>query len=244
LQEASVVGQKPENGGGGSSDENNDPDPDSGKSKREKGDIDHADREFEDDHEFLDAVGLKRLRMQIDSIWDPGVRHEMFAALHEARQTCGVDDLSKLIEKATAVLVDRRDLVPQDVAVRDAEYKMMAINAVVNNQPAYAVTSAAIPIYDAIKVAAWAIKDFGDSYPGLDGLLGGSGLVDIVTSLPEYALRTHRENPTTRPGIGGFRALDGVRVGWGLRDQRDLTWDPPIGKGCYSKPFKIPEILK
>lgn len=206
-----MAGQDPEKGeGGGSGD-------DEGPSSRS----DHSDRYIRDKDEersFLNDIGLKRLRIAISKIGDDKVEDLLFDALHEAHLNPEIRNIPDLFGEATRLLVDQRNAHPADTAIRDAEYRMMAMNAVVQRDWLYSAASVGIPAYDLIKAYAWAMKDIGATF--------GTPLGKLALDLPEYLLRTNKANPTTRPGLGGLRAVVGV-FDAAMWIDRDVTWGKP-----------------
>jgi hypothetical protein len=170
-------------------------------------DRDHVD---DRDHRVLDIAGLRRLRLAVGNTADPRVAARMQEAFDAAFALPGDLTVGQRMEAATRHLVLLRDQHPDDLSIRDAEYRIMALNAVVNRQWDYALVSLGIPAYDAIKAVVWGLADVHDAFHGL-----------------ERWLRSNPSHPTTRPGLGGFRAWGGVIDGRGI--DRDLRWrvDPP-----------------
>jgi hypothetical protein len=191
-----------------------------------------ANREDEDDHQFLDRVGLRRLRLRLEAIDDEKVRDLAFQAFREAMENPAVDNAGDLVEQATNIMVRMRDASPGDIAIRNTEYRLMALNAVVNRQPSYAASSLGIPLYDALKVVAWGMKDLGTA----------TGVLEKQLGFPEWLLRANKENPTTRPSTGSIDGLGGLIDGIGI--DRDLRRHAPPRENPSSSTPPVQKTIK
>lgn len=209
-----MAGQQPEKGeGGGSGDD------DAPSSRADRSD--RYDRDRDEEQSYLNDIGLKRLRLMVSRYGDDEVERFIFDALKAAYLDPTVDTVEELLERARYEFVRRRDEFPGNTAYRNAEYWVGGVHAVVSRDYLYSVLSAGIPAYDVMKAYAWAMKDMA---PFVATPLGKS-----VLDFPEWLQRSNKDNPTTRPGLGGIRATFGVMDAVWI--DRDVSWQPPSSRG-------------
>lgn len=204
-----MPGQQPDKGegGGGTYDDEAPP------SRAERSE--RFDRE--EDHTFLDDIGLRRLRLMVSRYGDDEVEKHIFSALREAYANPEVNTVEELLSEASAVLVSDRDLFPGDHSFRDAEYWVGAVQSVISRDYINSAAWLGSPMYDVGKAYLWALKDIA---PLIATPIGQS-----VLGFPEYLIRENKENPTTRPGLGSIRAALGVMDAVWI--DRDVSWDTP-----------------